>query len=311
MAVFTLRLPQAVSLESLEGDEVNGAVQVASLTWSKTPTIDVEPSGRAYWGFLQRGRAIDSKHLGNVSAIRVATDDEEEEEGGDVEFNLRDDLTPELVPDLTHYEVLGFERYGNGVGDEAIKKAYRKAVLKYHPDKTGSQRGEEDEVFMAVQKAFETLTDTTKRRAYDSSLEFDDTIPDELEGKEETGPESFYHVYGPVFERNKRFAVILPAPSLGDAQTPMEEVNNFYEYWVNFESWRDFSLKGEHDLEDAQDRYEKRWMMKENERKAKELKRKEYKRLSTLVDRARATDPRILRAKEEEREAKRAAKEAK
>lgn len=33
------------------------------------------------------------------------------------------------------------------------------------------------QVFMAVQKAFETLTDTTKRRAYDSSLEFDDSIP--------------------------------------------------------------------------------------------------------------------------------------
>lgn len=48
-----------------------------------------------------------------------------------------------------------------------------------------------------------------------------------------------------------------------------QKVNNFYEYWVNFESWRDFSLEGEHDVEDAHDRYEKRWMIKENERKAK------------------------------------------
>lgn len=38
---------------------------------------------------------------------------------------------------------------------------------------------------------------------------------------------------------------------------------------MNFESWRDFSLEGEHDVEDAHDRYEKRWMIKENERKAK------------------------------------------
>ena len=50
------------------------------------------------------------------------------------------------MPDLTHYEILGFEKYGNGVGEEALKKAYRKAVLKYHPDKTGVQDGEEDEV---------------------------------------------------------------------------------------------------------------------------------------------------------------------
>lgn len=33
------------------------------------------------------------------------------------------------------------------------------------------------QVFMSVQKAFDTLTDLTKRRAYDSSLEFDDNIP--------------------------------------------------------------------------------------------------------------------------------------
>ncbi|CAM9889031.1 unnamed protein product [Ectocarpus sp. 6 AP-2014] len=292
------------------------AQKVASLTWSEE-TMEVETCGRSYWSFLQRARAIDNKQLGNVSAFTVEDEVDEEEVSEDVDFLLRDDLTPELVPELTHYEILGFEKYGNGVGDEGLKKAYRKAVLKYHPDKTGVQDGEEDEVFMAVQKAFDTLTDMTKRRAYDSSLEFDDSIPgkwtssDELEGKEVSGPTSFYKVYEPVFERNKRFAVILPAPSLGDDDTPIDEVNNFYEYWVNFESWRDFSLEGEHDVEDAHDRYEKRWMIKENDRKSKELKRKEVKRLALLVDRARAVDPRIIRERVREREAKLAAKENK
>ncbi|CAB1113452.1 unnamed protein product [Ectocarpus sp. CCAP 1310/34] len=283
------------------------AQKVASLTWSEE-TIEVETCGRSYWSFLQRARAIDNKQLGNVSAFTVDDEVDEEEVSEEVDFLLRDDLTPELVRELTHYEILGFEKYGNGVGDEGLKKAYRKAVLKYHPDKTGVQDGEEDEVFMAVQKAFDTLTDMTKRRAYDSSLEFDDN---ELEGKEVSGPTSFYKVYGPVFERNKRFAVILPAPSLGDDDTPIDEVNNFYEYWVNFESWRDFSLEGEHDVEDAHDRYEKRWMIKENDRKSKELKRKEVKRLALLVDRARAVDPRIIRERVREREAKVAAKENK
>lgn len=49
-------------------------------------------------------------------------------------------------------------------------------------------------------------------------------LTDELEGKEVSGPTSFYKVYEPVFERNKRFAVILPAPSLGDDDTPIDEV---------------------------------------------------------------------------------------
>ena len=47
---------------------------------------------------------------------------------------------------------------------------------------------------------------------------------DELDGKDASGPDSFYKVYEPVFERNKRFAVILPAPSLGDDDTPIDEV---------------------------------------------------------------------------------------
>lgn len=47
---------------------------------------------------------------------------------------------------------------------------------------------------------------------------------DELDGKDVSGPDSFYKVYESVFERNKRFAVILPAPSLGDDDTPIDEV---------------------------------------------------------------------------------------
>lgn len=47
---------------------------------------------------------------------------------------------------------------------------------------------------------------------------------DEMDGKDASGPDSFYTVYEPVFERNKRFAVILPAPSLGDDETPIDEV---------------------------------------------------------------------------------------
>lgn len=50
------------------------------------------------------------------------------------------------------------------------------------------------------------------------------TLADELDGKDASGPDSFYKVYEPVFERNKRFAVILPAPSLGDDDAPIDEV---------------------------------------------------------------------------------------
>lgn len=67
---------------------------------------------------------------------------------------------------------------------------------------------------------------------------------DELDGKDASGPDSFYKVYEPVFERNKRFAVILPAPSLGDDDTPIDEVRRraFCQEKVKRENMFSFAL---------------------------------------------------------------------
>jgi curved DNA-binding protein CbpA len=56
-----------------------------------------------------------------------------------------------------------------GATDAEIKKAYRKLVLLYHPDKL-SERGEQggEDTFRAIQKAYDVLSDPEKRRDYDS-----------------------------------------------------------------------------------------------------------------------------------------------
>lgn len=51
----------------------------------------------------------------------------------------------------------------------------RKAVLLYHPDKSQFKR--DKAVFLTIQDAYNTLSSAQKRRAYDSSLPFDDSIP--------------------------------------------------------------------------------------------------------------------------------------
>lgn len=61
------------------------------------------------------------------------------------------------------YEVLGVSRQAT---DSELKKAYRKLAMKYHPDRNpGDQKAEES--FKEVKHAYEVLSDSQKRTAYD------------------------------------------------------------------------------------------------------------------------------------------------
>jgi DnaJ family protein C protein 2 len=74
-------------------------------------------------------------------------------------------------------------------------------------------------------------------------MPFDDKIPsdEQIEKALTKGPERYLKMYDKVFKRNARFAVQKPVPEIGDMETPLDQVNKFYEYWVKFESWRDFT----------------------------------------------------------------------
>ena len=62
-----------------------------------------------------------------------------------------------------YYEVLGVEK---GASAEDIKKAYRKAAMKYHPDRNPGN-AEAEEKFKEVGEAYEVLSDDDKRSRYD------------------------------------------------------------------------------------------------------------------------------------------------
>ena len=61
---------------------------------------------------------------------------------------------------MNFYEVLGISKTASS---DDIKKAYRKLARDKHPDKGGS-----NEEFQTIQQAYETLSDPSKKREYDS-----------------------------------------------------------------------------------------------------------------------------------------------
>lgn len=66
-----------------------------------------------------------------------------------------------------YYYFLGISQ---DASEEDIKKAYRKLSLKYHPDKNENDDFFADR-FREIQEAYETLSDSSRRRAYDQNLE--------------------------------------------------------------------------------------------------------------------------------------------
>lgn len=110
---------------------------------------------------------------------------------------------------------------------------------------------------------------------------------------------------------NARWSEKRNVPEIGDDNSTREHVEHFYNFWYNFESWREYSYLDEEDKEKGQDRDERRWIEKQNKAIRIKRKKEEMSRIRALVDLAYNNDPRIIRFKNEEKQRKLAAKRAK
>lgn len=121
-------------------------------------------------------------------------------------------------------------------------------MLKHHPDKKAGAAGQtnDDAFFKCIQKALEVLSNAERRRQFDSVdpyyRDLEDSDPTEKEVKKavEKNENAFFKIFRPIFEREARFSKTVPVPILGDMEEGKESVEEFYNFWYNFDSWRSF-----------------------------------------------------------------------
>ena len=201
-----------------------------------------------------------------------------------------------------HYAVLGLSKYRWKATESQIKRAHRKKVLRHHPDKKAAAgSSEDDSFFKCIQKATEILLDPVKRRQFDSVDEAADVDPPSKKQAQKSG---FFRLWNPVFDSEARFSKYQPVPRLGDEKSAKEQVEEFYNFWYNFDSWRSFEYQDEDVPDDNENRDQKRHVERKNNNARKKKKTEDTARLRALVDDCLAGDERIKKFRKEERAGK-------
>lgn len=144
------------------------------------------------------------------------------------------------------------------------------------------------------------LLDPVKRRQFDSVDEKADVEPPSK--KEAT--KNFYKLWGRVFKSEARFSKVQPVPGFGDEKSTKEDVESFYNFWYNFDSWRSFEYLDEDVPDDNENRDQKRHMERKNANARKKKKAEDNARLRKLLDDCSAADERIKRFRQEANAAK-------
>ncbi len=69
-----------------------------------------------------------------------------------------------MMANKDYYDILGVSK---NASDEEIKRAYRKLAMKYHPDRNPNKK-EAEERFKEINEAYAVLSDSEKRKQYDT-----------------------------------------------------------------------------------------------------------------------------------------------
>lgn len=137
-----------------------------------------------------------------------------------------------------YYEVLGVEK---GASDDELKKAYRRLAMKFHPDRN-PEDSEAEAKFKEAKAAYEILSDSQKRAAYD---QFGHAGVDQSAGMGGMGGaggfgDIFGDVFGDIFGggRQSRGGVYRGADMRYDLTLSLEEAVTGHSAEISFPSTR-------------------------------------------------------------------------
>ncbi|KAK0656244.1 DnaJ domain-containing protein [Cercophora newfieldiana] len=278
---------------------------VGKITQDRATQRTIEPIGPHFLAHARRARhkrtfSEDDRIQAQERAKNVEEDNDSDISEPEDAMMLQRDAKDWKNQD--HYKVLGLSRYRYKATEEQIKRAHRKKVLKHHPDKKAAAgRVDDDTFFKCIQKATEVLLDPVTRRQFDSVDEEADVEPPT---KKQLAKGNFYKLWGSVFKAEGRFSKNHPVPAFGDDKSSKEDVENFYNFWYNFDSWRTFEYLDEDVPDDNENRDQKRHTERKNANARKKKKAEDNARLRKLLDDCSAGDERIKRFRQEANAAK-------
>jgi DnaJ family protein C protein 2 len=273
----------------------------------------IEPVGPHFLAYARRkrhNRTFSEDERIQAEKTVKKTEEEDEDDFSDNEDPMMLQREAKDWKGQDHYAVLGLSKYRWRATPDMIKRAHRKKVLRHHPDKKAAmgQSDEDDRFFKCIQKATELLLDPTRRRQFDSVDEAADVEPP---SKNAIAKKGLYKAWGPVFVAEGRFSNKQPVPQFGDENSTQQEVESFYNFWYNFDSWRSFEYLDEDIPDDGEGRHQKRQTEKKNANARSKRKAEDNARLREMVDEILALDERIKKFRQQARAGKDAKRKAK
>lgn len=214
-----------------------------------------------------------------------------------------------------HYDVLEVPRDAD---EEVLKKAYRKAALKSHPDKNPDDPDAAKQKFQLVQQAYEVLSDPQERAWYDSHREailrggLGEKV--DIEGIDlfqyfssscykgfTDADDDFYSVYRHVFDELAKEDMEFydgddsdfEYPSFGKADSEACEWQSFYGFYSAYCTPRSYAWEDKYDTRQAENRRVGRLMDKENRKIRDPLRKERNDLVRTLVGFVRKRDKRV------------------